>query len=55
LYKSYPNQSGLKGAEVVAKIISLSGGEIIVQETSVTIKEIVVDPITMEQASQEER
>jgi hypothetical protein len=44
----------LKGAEVVPEITSLPGGEIIVQETGVTIEEIVVDPIAVEKTSQEE-
>jgi hypothetical protein len=54
LYKSCARQSRLKGAEVVAEIALLPGGEIIVKETGVTTEEIVVDPIAMEQASQEE-
>jgi hypothetical protein len=54
LYKSCARQSGLKGVEVVAEIASLPGGEITVQETGVTTEEIVVDPIAVEQASQEE-
>jgi hypothetical protein len=44
----------LKGAEVVVKIAPLLSGEITVQETSVMTEEIVVDRITVEQASQEE-
>jgi hypothetical protein len=44
----------LKGAEVVAKIAPLPGGDIIVQETSVTTEEIVADPIAVEQPIQEE-
>jgi hypothetical protein len=51
LYKSYANESGLKGAEVVAEITSLPSGDIVVQETRVTIDEIVVDSIALEQAS----
>jgi hypothetical protein len=54
LYKSCAIELGLKGAEVVAEIASLPSGDITVQETGVTTKEIVVDPITMEQVSQEE-
>jgi hypothetical protein len=44
----------LRGAKVVAEIASLPSGEITVQATVVTIEEIVVDPIAVEQASQEE-
>jgi hypothetical protein len=54
LYKSCASQSGLKGAEVVAEIAPLSGGEIIVQEMGVTTEEIVADPIMVEQPAQEE-
>jgi hypothetical protein len=54
LYKSCASELGLKGAEVVAEIAPLPNGDITVQETSVTTKEIVVDPIMVEQASQEE-
>jgi hypothetical protein len=54
LYKSCASQSGLKGAEVVAEITPLSGGEITVQETGVTTDDIIVDPITVQQVSQEE-
>jgi hypothetical protein len=54
LYKSCARQSGLKGAEVVSEIAQLPGGEIIVQEMGVTTEEIIVDPITVEQMSQEE-
>jgi hypothetical protein len=54
LYKSCATQFGLKGAEVVAKIAPLPGGDIIVQETSVTTEEIVADPIAVEQPIQEE-
>jgi hypothetical protein len=51
LYKSYASELGLKGAEVVAEITTLSSGEITVQETGVTTEEIVVEPIVVEQAS----
>jgi hypothetical protein len=44
----------LKGAEVVAEIVSLPGGEITIQETGVTTEEIVADPIAVEQLTQEE-
>jgi hypothetical protein len=44
----------LKGVEVVAEIALLPDGEITVQETGVTTKEIVVDPTAVEQVSQEE-
>jgi hypothetical protein len=44
----------LKGAEVVAEITPLSGGEITVQEMGVTTDDIIVDPITVQQVSQEE-
>jgi hypothetical protein len=54
LYKSGASESGLKGTEIVAEIASLPSGEITVQETGVTIEEIIVDPIAVEQASQEE-
>jgi hypothetical protein len=54
LYKSYASESGLKGVEVVAEIASLPSGEITIQKTGVMIEEIVVDPIVVEQASQEE-
>jgi hypothetical protein len=54
LYKSCARQSGLKSAEVVSEIAQLPGGEIIVQEMGVTTEEIIVDPITVEQMSQEE-
>jgi hypothetical protein len=54
LYKSCASESGLKGAEVVAEIVSLPSGEITVQEMGVTTEEIVVDPTVVEQASQEE-
>jgi hypothetical protein len=54
LYKSCANQSRLKGAEVVGVIALLSGGEITVHEDNVTTEEIIADPITIEQPSQEE-
>jgi hypothetical protein len=54
LYKSCANQSELKGAEGVAKIVPLSDGEITVHETGVTTKETIVDPIVVEQPSQVE-
>jgi hypothetical protein len=54
LYKSCASESGLKGAEVVENVTPLPSGEIIVQETSVMTEEIIVDPIAVEQASQEE-
>jgi hypothetical protein len=54
LYKSCASQSGLKGAEVAVEIVPLPGGEITVQETGVTIEEIVVDPIAVQHASQKE-
>jgi hypothetical protein len=54
LYKSCARESELKGVEVVSEIALLPSGEITVQETSVMIEEIVVDPIAVEQASQEE-
>jgi hypothetical protein len=44
----------LKGDEVVAEISLLLSGEITIQETGVTTEEIIVDPIAVEQASQEE-
>jgi hypothetical protein len=54
LYKSYASQSRLKGAEVVAEIASLPGGEITVQETSIMTEEIIADPIAVEQPTQGE-
>jgi hypothetical protein len=54
LYKSCACELGLKGVEVVAEIAPLPNAEIIVQETGVITEEIVVDPIAVEQASQEE-
>jgi hypothetical protein len=54
LYKSCASESGLKGAEVVAEIALLPSGQITVQEMGVTAEEIIVDPIAVEQASQEE-
>ncbi len=54
MYKSCASQSGLKGAEVVAEIAPLPSGEITVQETGVMTEEIIVDPIAVEQAIQEE-
>jgi hypothetical protein len=42
----------LNGAE--AEIAPLPSGEITVQEMSVTTEEIVIDPITVEQVSQDE-
>jgi hypothetical protein len=38
----------LKGVEVVAEITLLPGGEITVQETGVTTKEIIATPIVVE-------
>jgi hypothetical protein len=54
LYKSCARQSGLKGAEVVAEMAPLSGGEITMHEMGVTIEETIADPIAVEQPSQEE-
>jgi hypothetical protein len=54
LYKFCASESGLKRVEVVAEIVLLPSGDITVLETGVTTEEIVVDPITVEQASQEE-
>jgi hypothetical protein len=54
LYKSCASQSGLKGAEVVGVITPLSASEIVVHEDGVTTEETIVDPITIEQPSQEE-
>jgi hypothetical protein len=44
----------LKGAKVVAEIAPLPSGEITIHETGVTIEEIVVDPIMVEQPTYEE-
>jgi hypothetical protein len=46
--------SGLKGAEVVVEIAPLPSGETAVEETGVTTKEIVANPIAVEQPTQEE-
>jgi hypothetical protein len=54
LYKSCASQSGLKGANVVAEVASLSGGEITMHETGVTTEETITGPIVVEQLSQEE-
>jgi hypothetical protein len=54
LYKSCGIQYGLKGAEVVGVITLLSPGEITVHEDGVTTEETIVDPIAIEQPSQEE-
>jgi hypothetical protein len=51
LYKSCASESGLKGAEIVTEIAPLLSVEITIQEMGVTTEEIVVDPITVEQAS----
>jgi hypothetical protein len=53
LYKSCASQSGLKDAEIVAKIAPLSAGEINVHKTGVTTEETIADPIVVEQPSQE--
>jgi hypothetical protein len=39
----------LKGAQVVAKIAPLPGGKITIHKTGVMTKEIVADPIAVEQ------
>jgi hypothetical protein len=44
----------LKGPEVVVELALLLGGEMIVHETGMTTKEIIVDPIVVELPSQEE-
>jgi hypothetical protein len=54
LYKSCASESGLNGAEVVAEITLLPSGEITVHEMDVMTEEIIVDPIAVEQVSQEE-
>jgi hypothetical protein len=54
LYKSCASQSGLKGVEVVAEIAPLLGGETTKQDTGVMTEVIVVDPIAVEQPTQEE-
>jgi hypothetical protein len=53
LYKSCASQSGLKDAEVVGVIAPLSADEITVHEDRVTTEEIIANPITIEQLSQE--
>jgi hypothetical protein len=42
------------GNRPIYVMLSLPGGEIIVQETSVTTEEIIADPIAVEQPTQEE-
>jgi hypothetical protein len=54
LYKSCARHSGLKGAEVVTEIASLSGGEIIVHKIGVATEETIANPIAVEQPTQEE-
>jgi hypothetical protein len=54
LYKTCASQSGLKGAEVVAEMAPLPGGEITVHETGMRIEKTIADPITVDQSSQEE-
>jgi hypothetical protein len=54
LYKSCASEFGLKGAQVVAEIAPLPGGKITIHETGVMTKEIVADPIAVEQLTQEE-
>jgi hypothetical protein len=44
----------LKGAEAVAEMTPLSGDEITMHETGVTIWETIADHIVLEQLSQEE-
>jgi hypothetical protein len=44
----------LKGTEVVGVIVPLSAGEITVHKDGVTTEETIVDPIMIEQPSQEE-
>jgi hypothetical protein len=44
----------LKGAEVVAEMTLLLGGEITMHEMGMTIEETIADPIAVEQPSQEE-
>jgi hypothetical protein len=44
LYKTCARDYGLKGAEVVAEMVLLMGGEMLVQETGM-IEEIIADPI----------
>jgi hypothetical protein len=52
-YETCARDSRLKGAEVVSEVVSLTGGEILVQGTSMT-KEVIADPIIVEQPSQNE-
>jgi hypothetical protein len=54
LYKSCASESGFKGAQVVAEIALLSGGEITVHETGVMKEETIAVPIVVEQSTQEE-
>jgi hypothetical protein len=54
LYKSCGIQSGLKGAEVVAEITPLPGGEIDVHEMGVMTEETIANPIAVEKLTQEE-
>jgi hypothetical protein len=53
LHKECARDSGLKGAEVIAEVVPLTGGEMLVQGTGMT-EEVIVDPIVLEQLSQDE-
>jgi hypothetical protein len=53
LYKACARDSGLKGAEVIAEVMSSMCGGIIVHQTAMT-EEVIADPIAVEQLSQEE-
>jgi hypothetical protein len=53
LYKSCARDSRLKGAKIVAEVVPLMGGEMLVQGTGMT-EEVIVDPIVVEQPSQDE-
>jgi hypothetical protein len=54
LYKTCARDSGLKGAEIVAKCALLSTNEMTVHGTRITAEDIIVDSITMEVPRKEE-
>jgi hypothetical protein len=53
LYKICARDSRLKGAEVVAEVVSLMGGEMLVQGTEM-IEDVIADPIVVKKPSQDE-
>jgi hypothetical protein len=54
LYKTCARDYGLKGEEIVAELVLLPGGEMTMHRTGMTIEEIIVDPIVVDQPSQNE-